>query len=105
MLGRGRRRVPDCPRTTVPHGCRVNGQNAFGSNMPTLEGIGDPGTGLGKIHYNPRFTMSQVETGVESVIERLRQLREDLRNHPDAWQNQTLSDYLEAIEAWLKATK
>jgi hypothetical protein len=43
--------------------------------------------------------------GVEVAIEGLRRLREDLRTNPDAWQNHSLSDYLEAIEAWLEATK
>jgi hypothetical protein len=49
--------------------------------------------------------MSTTNPGVESAIVGLRKLREDLRTNPDAWQNHSLADYLEAIEAWLEATK
>jgi len=43
--------------------------------------------------------------GVEVAIEGLRKLREDLKANPDEWQNHSLDDYLEAIAAWLDATK
>jgi hypothetical protein len=49
--------------------------------------------------------MSTTKSGVEVALEGLRKLREDLQTNPDAWQNHTLPDYLEAIEAWLEATK
>jgi hypothetical protein len=42
---------------------------------------------------------------VESVIERLRELRKDLNENPDSWQNHSLSDYLESVAAWLEDTK
>jgi hypothetical protein len=49
--------------------------------------------------------LSTNNTGVEILIERLRELRKDLRDNPEAWQNQTLSDYLESVAAWLEDTK
>ena len=49
--------------------------------------------------------MSDKKDGVMLVIDHLRNLREDLRSNPEAWQNQTLEDYLESIQAWLEATK
>ena len=49
--------------------------------------------------------MNSTRSGAQSVIEGLRRLRDDFHANPDAWQNHTLDDYLEAIEAWLEATK
>jgi hypothetical protein len=49
--------------------------------------------------------MTATNAGVEALIERIRRLRADLQTNPDAWQNHSLEDYLESIEAWLDATK
>jgi hypothetical protein len=49
--------------------------------------------------------MSTEKSDVMFLVERLRDLRRDLRDNPDEWQNHTLEDYLEAIEAWLEDTK
>ena len=49
--------------------------------------------------------MNAKSNDVMLLVEQLKELREDLRSNPDAWQNQTLQDYLEAIQAWLEATK
>jgi hypothetical protein len=49
--------------------------------------------------------MSAKNGDVALVIERLKDLREDLRSNPDGWQNQTLEDYLESTQAWLEATR
>ena len=42
---------------------------------------------------------------VEDVIQALHELRRTLRTHPDDWQHETIEDYLEAIEAWLKGAQ
>ncbi len=49
--------------------------------------------------------MSKSTGDVECVIERLRELRKDLNENPDSWQNQSLSDYLESVAAWLEDTR
>jgi hypothetical protein len=49
--------------------------------------------------------MSARKTDVSLVIGRLQELRQDLRDNPGAWENHTLADYLEALQAWLEDTK
>ncbi len=51
------------------------------------------------------MTTTTTNKGVEALIEGLRQLRQDLQTNPETWQNRSLEDYLESIEAWLDATK
>jgi hypothetical protein len=40
--------------------------------------------------------------GAQILREGIARLIEDLENHPEAWQNLTLPDYLDAIQAWLE---
>jgi hypothetical protein len=35
------------------------------------------------------------------ILRKLDELREDLKAHPDEWENPTLDDYLEGMRAWL----
>jgi hypothetical protein len=60
---------------------------------------------MGAVHHCTRWTLSKSANDVDAVIERLRELRKDLQDNPDAWQNHTLSDYLESVAAWLEDTK
>jgi len=49
--------------------------------------------------------MNTTQSDVTTVIERLRELRQDLLDHPQDWENHTLSDYLESLQAWLEDTR
>jgi hypothetical protein len=41
----------------------------------------------------------------DDILRTLDELREDLKAHPEEWENQTLDDYLEGMRAWLEASR
>lgn len=48
--------------------------------------------------------MTMKDSGVQVLIDSLQRLRDDLRDHPEEWENRSLEDYLESVQAWLQAT-
>jgi hypothetical protein len=54
-----------------------------------------------KVSSYKREMMKEVSTKTE-FISVLKALRKDLEDNPDNWENKTLPDFLEALEAWIE---
>jgi len=44
----------------------------------------------------------EVMDGRLALVARLDELRDELRNHPETWENADLESFLEALAAWLQ---
>ena len=84
--------------------------------ISALLGLGPGSYNLGSrpraIHYGTAMKLNPIEDHlrsnpgtVDDALRTLRELTESIKREPEAWENETLDRYLDAMLAWLEAMK